>query len=617
MAESRRPCIITPGVIFAVDPIQFLRTHPPFDRLGTGPLERVARGLEIVYQPRETRLLQRGGPPNSHLFVIRKGTVRLERDGELVQVLEEGECFGFPSLIGRTSPHVDVVTAEDTLLYQIPSDVFDALMEVREFADFFLVDLSERLRRATARRPVALSQELATPVGSLTTSAPVHVSPSATVGEAARVMRDKRISSVLVDGHPPGILTDRDLRCRVLAEGRGPDALVETVATRPARTIPATATLFETLVFMLEQHVHHAPLTRDGDIVGVVTDTDLLRLYARNPLYLLRNVERARLPEDYMRYASELAAMVETMVWGGLAPAQIGPVVSRLNDALVARLVYLAQQEMGPAPVPFAWIVFGSEGRMEQTLLTDQDNALVYADDGGQHETYFARLADRVVHALIAAAVPPCPGGFMATNWRKPLDGWVRLFRGWIETPEPRALVEALNFFDFRVVCGTLDLGVLDAMVQKAGRAQVFMAHLARASIGLTPPLTAFRHIREGDQGVDLKKGGLAPIVSLARLYALEAGSRARSTLDRLQNAASAGMLSADGAETLAEGFRFLLGLRLREQLRALRAGEALRNSVPLEQLQAGERQHLKDIFVATRDLQRATALRYAVDRLA
>jgi CBS domain-containing protein len=352
-------------------------------------------------------------------------------------------------------------------------------------------------------------------------------------------------------------------------------------------------------------------------VVGVVTDTDLLRLYAKNPLYLLRNVERARLPEDYTRYSTELAAMVETMVWGGLGPAQIGPVVSRLNDALAVRLIALAQEDLGPAPAPFAWIVFGSEGRQEQTLLTDQDNALVCGDTDGRCESYFSRLANRVVHGLMAAGVPPCPGGFMATNWRKSLAEWMRQFHQWLESPDPRALVEVLNFFDFRPVCGTLDTGALGAIVLRARSEPIFMAQLARASIGLQPPLTAFRHVKEELGGVDLKAGGLAPIVSLARLYALDAGLDARPTLTRVEGAVAAGTLSVDAGATLAEGFRFLLGLRLREQLRALRAGEPLRNTVALAHLESGDRQHLKDIFVAIRDLQRATALRYGVDRLA
>ena len=600
-----------------MEPIQFLRAHPPFDRLPAGMLEMLEGGLDIAYQPADARVLQRGGPPNRYLYVIRKGTVRLERDGQLLQVLEEGECFGYPSLIGKASPHVDVIAAEDTLLYQIPGDVFDRLMTVRAFADFFLADLSERLRRSTSSQPLQLGREFGTPVSRLPVSPPVSVPGSTTVGEAARLMRERGISSVLVDGDPPGILTDRDLRSRVLAEGRGPETPVSDVATRPMLTVDADSTLFETLVFMLEHHVHHAPLVRGGSITGIVTDTDLLRLYMKSPIYLLRNIERVALPDDVTRYASELAAMVETMIWGGLTAAQVGPVVSRLNDALVSRFLRLAENEAGPPPAPYAWIVFGSEGRMEQTLLTDQDNALVFSDEGRAQASYFAGLADRTVRGLIAAAFPPCPGGFMATNWCRSLPDWAALFRGWIERPEPRALIEALNFFDFRVVHGSLDLGALDDILVRAGREQVFMAHLARASLGLTPPLGAFRHIRSTEEGVDLKKGGLAPIVSLARLYALEAGNTSRSTVDRLAGAAHAGTLSREGADTLSEGFRFLLGLRLREQLRALRAGDTVTNHVKLEHLQPAERQHLKDIFVAIREIQQATEIRYAVQRLA
>jgi CBS domain-containing protein len=634
-----------------MDPVAFLRAQPPFDRLEPEAMKRLQDGLEIAYQPKDARILQRGGPPNRFLYVIRKGTVRLERDGELVQVLEEGECFGFPSLIAKTNPTADVVAAEDTLLYQVPGDIFDRLMKQPAFAEFFLVDLSERLRRTAARRPLPLGQELATPVGRLPVSPPVHVPATITVGEAARTMREKGISSVLVDGDPPGILTDRDLRSRVLAEGRGPETLVADVATRPLRTVSASATLFETLLFMLEQHVHHAPLETDGAIVGIVTDTDLLRLYAKNPLYLLRNIERVEAPADLNRYGSELAAMVETMVWGGVSPAQIGPVVSRLNDAVVARLLRLVERELGPPPVPYAWIVFGSEGRTEQTLLTDQDNAIVWADvDGrtrvlphrdhaghadtsddalphqdhtgraegsGDPHAYFRALAERVTHGLIGAGFPPCPGGFMATNWQRPLAEWLKLFKGWVAAPDPRALIEAMNFFDFRAVHGSLGLDALEQVLRQARHEEVFLAHFARASLGLTPPLGAFRQIRSVESGVDLKKGGLAPIVSLARLYAFEAGSAARPTLDRLHAGAEAGTLSRHGADTLSEGFRFLLGLRLREQLRALRAGETVGNSVKLENLSGVEQRHLKEVFLAIREVQHATAIRYEVQRLA
>jgi CBS domain-containing protein len=288
----------------------------------------------------------------------------------------------------------------------------------------------------------------------------------------------------------------------------------------------------------------------------------------------------------------------------------------------VSRLLEAAEEQLGRPPAPYAFVVFGSEGRREQTLLTDQDNALVYGDAGDvhaedAHAAYFAALARLVVDHLVAAGFPPCPGGFMATNWRRSLTAWERLFRSWVETPDPKALMEALNFFDFRPVAGELKLEGLDQRLLHGGRERVFLAHLARASIGLTPPIGPFRHIRQQDGGVDLKKGGIVPIVGLARLYALEAQSRARDTLARLDAAAEAGTLSQSGAATLSEAFRFLLRIRLRAQLSALKRGERPDNRAPLDDLSPLERQHLKDVFLAIREMQQATALRYAVDRLA
>ncbi|HEX6850243.1 MAG TPA: putative nucleotidyltransferase substrate binding domain-containing protein [Candidatus Polarisedimenticolaceae bacterium] len=600
-----------------MEPIAFLRSHPPFDVLDSAAVRRIEENLEIEFAPAGALVLRRGGARSEYLYVVRKGTVRLERDGQVVQVLEEGECFGFPSLIGATAPHVDAIASEESLLYRIPGPVFSWLMQAPAFAEYFLVDLSERLRRSASVQPLPVGAELGTPVSTLPTRPPLRIAPERTVGEAARRMRDSGTSSLIVDGEPPGILTDRDLRSRVLAEGRGPETRVAEVATRPMKTLEARATLLDALLFMLEHRVHHAPLVDGDTITGVITDTDLLRLQVKSPLHVFRHVDRLEVPADLPRFAVELKAMVETLSWGGLGAAQIGPVVSRVHDALASRLLRAAEAEAGPPPGPYAWIVFGSEGRMEQTLATDQDNALVFAGADGGGEAYFGALAERVVGWLEAASFPRCHGGFMATRWRKPLASWVATFRGWIETPEPRALLEALNFFDFRPVHGTLDLAPLHQLVLDAGREKVFLAHFARASLGLRPPLGAFRHIREDDGGVDLKKGGIVPIVSLARLYALEAGSASRPTLDRLEDAARAGTLSGEGAATLAEAFRFLLGLRLREQLRALRDGRRPSHRIPLESLSSLERSQLKDVFVAIRQIQEAAALRHSVERLA
>lgn len=598
-----------------MEPAEFLRHQPPFDQLGPAAFRAVEEALEVVYLARGEYALRRGGPRAEHLYVVRKGTVRLERDGAAVQVLEEGDAFAFPSLIGRTSPHVDVVAAEDVLAYRIPAAVFDQLMEASAFREFFLLDLTDRLRRSAALQAPPLGLDLGRSARALVTRDPVGVALTATVGEAARVMRERGVSSVLVTGPPDGILTDRDLRSRVLAEGRGPATPVADVMSSPVATLEGGASLFDVLMLMLDRRVHHVPLTEQGRIVGVLTDTDLLRAQVQSPIALLKRVASGD-PGDLGDYAVSLTQIVDSLFSAGLEAARIGRVVSRLNDTLAAALLRNAERELGPAPAPYAWIVFGSEGRMEQTLLTDQDNALVHAGTSPEHQRWFESIAERVVHGLIAARFPECPGGFMATRWCQPLPGWQATFRGWIGTPDPQALLDASSFFDWRVVHGALDLAPLEDVVRGASRESTFLAHLARTALGFTPPLGAFRQIKLDHGGVDLKRSGLAPIVSLARLFALEAATSERGTLDRLSAASAAGVLSAEGAATLSEAFRFLMRLRLRDQLQALRSGTEPQAVAMFEGFSTLERSQLKDVFLAIREVQESVRLRHATDRL-
>ena len=231
-------------------------------------------------------------------------------------------------------------------------------------------------------------------------------------------------------------------------------------------------------------------------------------------------------------------------------------------------------------------------------------------------ERYFAALAERVVGGLVALGIPPCAGGFMATNWHHPLSWWRRTFSGWLAAPEPEALMEAANFFDFRRIGGGLSLEPLAEVVQQAPQQRSFLAHLAKNALDFRPPLGLFHRIRRQDGGVDLKKGGIMPIVSMARLWALEAGLRNRGTLNRLAFAADAGNLSRQGAEDLAEAFRFLLRLRLDHQLAARRADRPADNVVAIEELAPLERSHLKDTFLSVREMQTFVGQRYNIDQL-
>jgi CBS domain-containing protein len=458
-----------------------------------------------------------------------------------------------------------------------------------------------------------IGEELMTPIGSLVSTCPVVVSPEASVADAARAMRDARASAALVADDPPGIVTHRDLGDRVVAADLGPGTPVRAVMTRPLEPFPSGMPVFEALQRVLELGVHHLPVTEGERVVAILRDTDLLRHQIRSPLPLLDRIETLDELGDVPRdYSTEVAGIAETLFTGGLGVTQIGRVLSALSDALVRRLLVLGERELGRPPCAYAWIVLGSEGRQEQVLLSDQDNALVYlSDDARDARDYFRSLADLVVDALIRAGFPRCPGGYMATRWCKPLPDWEELFAGWVEVPEPQALLEAQIFLDFRPVHGALSLEPLDRVLVSGGRRALFLHNLARAALRFRPPLGPLGRVRAADGWLDLKAGGIAAIVMLARLYALAGGSAARPTLERLEAAAGAGALSRAGAEILGESFRFLTRLRLMQQLRSLRRGDQPGNRVSLDTLSDLERRRLVEALRAVRKQQEATALRF------
>lgn len=466
--------------------------------------------------------------------------------------------------------------------------------------------------------PPLSDSNLALPVKQLIKGAPLFVEASATIAAAAQTMQAGRIGSILVATDPPGIVTDRDLRGRVLAAGLAAETTVCQVMTQPLTMIDASASTFAALRLMLEENIHHLPVTEAGKIVGVVSATDLLVQQGKNPIYLRGFIDSLNDPARAAGYAEAIGQLVASLFNSGLAAINISQIVSSLNDALVKRLVALAMANLGAAPTPFAWIVFGSEGRLEQTLLTDQDNALIYAEESDAARTYFASLAEQVVDGLIRAGFPPCAGGFMATRWRKPLAAWQELFSQWIRLPRPDALLDAAIFFDYRVVSGNLSLTSLDEIIASAKSQKLFLAHLARGAMDFYPPLGFFNRLRSADGKVDLKRSGIVPIVGLARVAALAAGSLERSTLERLAVAKTSGaLLSRDDATALGEIFPYLFQMRLQNQLQQLAATRAVDHSVKFAELSRLSRRHLKEAFVTVKDVQDGIRVAWQLDRLA
>jgi CBS domain-containing protein len=596
----------------ALDPVAFVRSTPPFDSLPQDLFDGAARSLEVIYFPTGTKLVTVGEEPLKHLYVIRKGAVRLERGGQTLQVVEEGETFGYTSLItGKAT--LDGIVEEDLLAYRIPGEEFHRLLSDARFAGHFAAGLATRLESSLEHSPVATFRvDLMAPVETLVRRSAVWVDDTATVGDAARVMVAERVSSVLVRGETPGIVTDRDFRMRVLAQGLGPETPVARILSRPIRSVESTMPVHEAWAVLLEANVHHLPVMRDGEVLGVLTDTDLLKHTSQGPVAVLRLVDKLPGRESLPGYSRKVTEMVAALLAGGLNPVVIAGFVAQLNDALMKRILHWAEEDLGKPPAPYAWIALGSEGRQEQTLLTDQDNALVFADEGASSREYFTALADRANTDLSAAGFPRCPGGYMARNHCGTLSEWRDRFAGWVADPTAQGVLEAAIFFDFRRVAGSLDLTPLQEILDGIPRREAFLRSLVRQALDFRPPPLLLLRLRGGND-LDLKRQGIAPVVFLARCYGLAVGSQARSTLERLRAATRAGLMGPEASASVIDSYRYLLGLRLRMQLKMISEGKVPTNVVSLSHVSGIERSRLKDSLRAIASWQDKAAYRYQV----
>ena len=447
----------------------------------------------------------------------------------------------------------------------------------------------------------------------------VTCAPDDTVTQAAQRMRDRSVSSLIVDSRPPGLVTATDLRDRVLTSGLGPDTPVRQVMTTPLHTIPADNTIGEVMLAMVDRGIHHLPLTRQGRLVGIVTDTDLLRRESHHPLLLRRQLDRAAGPEELAASAREVTTAAARLVREGTPPADVTGFLSSAHDALYVRAARDGEAALGPPPCPYALLVLGSGARRESTLHTDQDHALVVADGAPPGaDDWFAALAEHLAATLEQCGLVRCPGGIMATNpaRRVPLEAWQEQFIRWMEEPDEDAVLAAATYFDFRQLHGELDAEApLRRIAGQAAGNRRFLGRLAVAALWRRPPLGFLHHLR-GDHGlIDLKAHGTAPIVDLARVLALDAGDPQVATTARLQAAADHGKAGTAAAD-LAAAFEYLQQLRLRHQADQLAAGAVPDDAVALAELTALQRRWLKDTAELLRTCQESVRIAYRTDQI-
>lgn len=594
------------------DVLRFLKSVHPYDVLPEAVQADLSRQLEVWDLVAGAAIYQLGAKLPG-LFIIYDGSVEVrDENDEVISQLGPGNSFGERGLLLQGLAVTSARAEEDSILLLLPPEMFRELIRDHQpVAKFF----------DRARKPRHQSNDLATiRIETFMAADPITCQPDETVQDAARKMRDHHVSSLCVtdaDECLIGIVTIRDLSGKVLAPGLSPDTPVKAVMTADPITLAPSAVGSDVLHLMMERRIGHVPVVEGGRLAGMVTQTDLTRFQAVTSAELVSQIADAVNGEDIARVTARIPRLLVQLVAGGSRHEIVTRLITDIADTATRRLLRLAEEKLGPPPVPYLWLACGSQGRQEQTGVSDQDNCLFLDDAVSDADRigYFGDLAQFVCDGLNTAGYVYCPGDMMATNprWRQPLSVWKGYFRGWIDTPDPEAQMLSSVMFDLRPIGGALSLfeNLQAETLAAASQNSIFVAHMISNSLKHAPPLGLLRGlatIRSGENKntLDLKHNGVVPIVDLGRIYALRGQIGAVNTRARLEEAQKLGQLSQSGAGDLLDAYDLIAETRLQHQANLVKQGLAPDNFLQPSTLSDFERSHLRDAFVVVKSMQSA-----------
>ncbi|HNQ04222.1 MAG TPA: DUF294 nucleotidyltransferase-like domain-containing protein [Thiobacillaceae bacterium] len=613
--------------------VEHLSRFAPFDAMDRGHLVWLAQRLRLAYFARDEVLLAPHDGEVRRLYIVKQGEVYGEQDGEDAWVmLHEGECFPIGALLGRR-PVISVFRAQgDVFAHVLDATDFHQLVRDSEpFRDFCtrrlasLLEQSQRQLHATYATNTAQQQSLRSPLAGIPRRAPVTCGPDTPLREALETIQESAVGSIVVvdAGQVPlGIFTVRDLIGRVILPATDLDTPMRRLMTPNPVTLPARAHAFEAAMHMARDGFRHVLVEEEGRLSGVISEKDLFSLQRVGVTQLSSTIRAATGLDVLVRCAADIHELGHNMMAQGVAAEQLTQILSTLNDLLTQRVIELESARAGqPA---FCWLAFGSEGRREQTLSTDQDNGMLFQTDPGetadQARARLLPMAERINRALDACGFPLCQGGIMAMNprWCLSLEEWQAAFARWIDSGDPRALHDAGIFFDLRALHDPAQLATAlrQWLLARIAATPRFLRRMAANALSNRPPLGLVRDFvvdGEGEEAntLDLKLNGLIPFVDAARVFALAAGVAASGTADRLRGTrARLGIPEAE-VEAWISAFFFIQMLRLRGQQGKRASGLALRNRIDPDQLNDLDRRILKESFRQARKVQNRLALGY------
>ena len=624
---------IAPSLLSAT--VQDLRRHAPFSEMSAADLEWMAGRLQLAYFPSGATLLDPEVGSPAWFYVVKQGSVEAgEASEDSVIKLQAGECFPLGALLAGRAVANQFRAADDSFCYLLPTVDFHALLEknavFRDFCTRRIASLLEQSQKAVQSH-YALRQEEDTRLERSLTSvcmrAPVSATHSTPIRAVLQAMHEARVGSVAITDdatHPLGILTLKDVLSRVTLPGVSLDQPVETVMTANPVALSVSATAREALLAMARHGIHHLLLVKDGQLAGVISEKDLFSIKRMSVQGITSGISDAQDVLALKQAGRDIASLAHSLLAQGMEAETLTELIATLNDHLTRRLIALEAAALDLPAVEWCWMALGSEGRMEQTLATDQDNALIFTLGNGANlddtRGKLIAFSRRINEALDACGFPLCKGGIMASNpkWCLSEEEWRTQFSRWIDSGGPDELLNASIFFDFRPLYGAeaLAQGLHGWLHNKVRNNPRFLKQMAQNALRNIPPLGLVRDFVLSDDDthphtLDLKLNGATPFVDSARIYALASGQAATGTARRLQLAGQALHIQQAETDGWVQAFHFIQLLRLRHQHEQERKGLVPDNHLDPDTLSILDRRILKEAFRQARKLQARLALDY------
>jgi CBS domain-containing protein len=615
--------------------LEFLRRFSPFDGMQPDALQFLSTRLQLGHYPAGTGILTPEMGPPRQFFIIERGSVQALQHGALdaeyaTLTLGPGECFPIGAISAQRPTTNTYTTIEDSYVYTLPAADFLALMQMSPefhlFCTRFLASLlgqSRQQLQVTFTQRAAEQHTMTTSLGRLLAHDLVSVTPDTPTRSVLERMAEKHIGCMVVldeASKPVGILTQSDVIPRIVLPAADLAAPISTLMTPRPFTVPITATAYDAALDMATHGIQHlVVIDSQGHAVGVVSERDLFSLQRISLRQIRAGIDGATGIDALERVSRDIRQLALNLIAQGIAAEQLTQFISALNDALTRRIIDIELDRHGLQDVDYAWFAFGSEGRHEQTLSTDQDNGLLFTAPDEQIEPLRAKLlafAGDVNKHLARCGFPLCKGNIMACNPELclTLDEWKQRFAKWIREPDPQALLNASIFFDFRVLAGNERHGeaLRDWLNGAARKNLTFLRLMAENALKVTPPLGRFRDFMVDAKGlIDLKKSGARLFVDAARIFALRAEVGASNTAQRLRQAGAKMGIRNEEVSAIIDGFHFIQLLRLRSQHLDTEHDAPGDNCVRPEDLNELDRRILKEAFRQARKLQLRLKLDY------